>query len=174
MWQELTLLFTEMGAVAAVCLIAGLIFVIIEIFNPGFGFFGIAGSILLIISLIIRTAQHGNGNPITLFFLQLLIIIVVLAAAFIVMTILAKKGLLGPDIINTATAVPVGITEGTADYTSLIGKQGVAYTMLRPAGIVVIDDVRYDVVADGEYIAKDAAVEVSKIEGVRIVVKQVL
>ena len=42
-WQEVALVFTEIGWIPAICLILGMILIIVEIFQPGFGFFGIAG-----------------------------------------------------------------------------------------------------------------------------------
>jgi membrane-bound ClpP family serine protease len=86
----------------------------------------------------------------------------------------AKKGWLSRTaFIEQKSAVPVGITEGTHDYSDLIGKIGKAASMLRPAGIAIIDGERYDVVSLNEYIPEGSEVVVSAVEGVRIVVKQV-
>ena len=45
--------------------------------------------------------------------------------------------------------------------------------MLRPAGKVRIEEMRIDAVSDGEFIPKDREVEVMKVEGNRVVVKEV-
>lgn len=173
MLQELQLLFTEMGPAAAVCLIAGLIFIIIELIIPGFGFFGITGGLLLLAGIILRLIDGGNGNPVAQFFLMLLILILILGAAFGLVALAAKKGWLNRTfLVDTGRAVPEGHTEGTKDYSGLIGKTGTTATMLRPAGIAFIDGVRYDVVAQGEYIAKDKEIIVETVEGARIVVKE--
>lgn len=42
----------------------------------------------------------------------------------------------------------------------LKGKRGVAYTVLRPSGKVMIDDKIYDAYTRGEYIEKGDAIEV--------------
>ena len=71
-----------------------------------------------------------------------------------------------------------GRDEGFTSYTSeryedLAGKQGVAITMLRPSGMVRIEDKKYSVVTGGELIEKDQPVRVVKVEGSRIVVRKV-
>ncbi len=43
---------------------------------------------------------------------------------------------------------------------------------LRPAGVIVIDHERIDAVSDGSYIDKGKQVEVIKVEGSRIVVRE--
>ncbi len=53
-----------------------------------------------------------------------------------------------------------------------LGKEGVAHTLLRPAGIAEIDGERVDVVSEGEYINPGTRIIVTKVEGVRVVVKR--
>jgi membrane-bound serine protease (ClpP class) len=143
-------------------------------FTPGFGGFGITGLLSLVAALILRVTLDSTNNPVAHFFLMFafeLLIFIVLAAAFL---IAVKKGWLNKTfIVETKSAVPVGITDGTADYIFLVGKSGTAVTVLRPAGIAVIDGKRYDVVTDGEFIAADETVTVDCVEGGRIVVKRV-
>jgi membrane-bound serine protease (ClpP class) len=50
---------------------------------------------------------------------------------------------------------------------------GRVITPLRPVGIAEFDGVRVDVVTDGEFIDKDSAVEVRKVEGTRVIVRRV-
>ena len=74
-WQEVALVFTEIGWIPAICLILGMILIIVEIFQPGFGFFGIAGGILVVIGIIVRIYNSGGGNPIIQFFVLLAIVL---------------------------------------------------------------------------------------------------
>jgi len=57
------------------------------------------------------------------------------------------------------------------DYDGYLGKEGQAHTDLRPAGIVVIEGRKVDVVTAGEQIEKGRRVRVSKVEGNRVVVR---
>ena len=54
-----------------------------------------------------------------------------------------------------------------------LGKKGKVIAPLRPAGTAVIDGERVDVVSFGDYIDKDAEIEVVKIEGSKLLVKQI-
>ncbi|MEM5592240.1 NfeD family protein [Niallia circulans] len=53
-------------------------------------------------------------------------------------------------------------------------KTGVTLTALRPAGVILIEDERIDVVSDGSFIDKGKKVKVVKAEGSRIVVREIL
>jgi membrane-bound serine protease (ClpP class) len=61
----------------------------------------------------------------------------------------------------------------SSDFTSLRGMTGTALSLLRPAGIALIDDKRVDVLTDGEFIAAGTPVRVTRVEGARIFVEPV-
>ncbi len=63
-----------------------------------------------------------------------------------------------------------GFTSASSELEEYVGKRGVAVTILRPAGIALIEGKRVNVVTDGEFIEKDERVKVSEVEGGRIVV----
>ncbi len=56
--------------------------------------------------------------------------------------------------------------------TYLLGQEGVALTPLRPSGTAVINGERVDVVSEGGFIAQEAAVIVTAVEGTRVVVRE--
>lgn len=62
--------------------------------------------------------------------------------------------------------------QGTPDYGTFLGKTGIALTALRPAGSALIDKQRLNVVTEGEFLEKDTAIEVIRVEGYRLVVRQ--
>ncbi len=64
-----------------------------------------------------------------------------------------------------------GVTSQGSDLQSLIGKTGSVINDLRPAGRAIIENRRYDVVSEGDYIEKDASIIVASVNGNRIVVK---
>lgn len=173
MWEQTVLLFTEMGVVPAICLLAGLILVIIEIFQPGFGIFGGLGGILTIIGIALRVADSGEANAFALLFLQLLLIALIIVAAFLIMLKSARSGLLKRSpIFEEGTAVDKDFSQGTKDYKGLIGKKGIAITNLRPSGYASIDGNTYDVTAEEIYLPKDQLIEVISVEGIKIKVKK--
>lgn len=58
------------------------------------------------------------------------------------------------------------------DYRALAGKTGLAASVLRPAGIALIDGHRVDVITDGEWIEKDTPIVVTRVEGLRVEVRR--
>ena len=170
-WQEFAYTFSEIGWAPAILLILGLIFVIVELFVPGYGFFGITGSILVIVALVIRAYNHGGGNPVIQIFILLGVAILVLAIAAIILLILVKKGVFSrTGFVLGRTAVGKDRSEGTPDFNDLNGKSGVAKYDLHPGGVATIDGRQIDVVTRGEYIVAGSDVTVIAVEGSRVVV----
>ena len=60
-----------------------------------------------------------------------------------------------------------------ADYPSLMDKEGVAVTLLRPAGMAQIEKQRVNVVTEGEIIEKGSRIKVVDVQGNRIVVRTI-
>jgi len=59
------------------------------------------------------------------------------------------------------------------DRPELVGQSGTALTTLRPSGTAIINGKRVDVVTEGPFIERGAAVEVVAVEGMRVVVRTV-
>ncbi|MGI6701356.1 MAG: NfeD family protein [Christensenellales bacterium] len=173
-FREIVLLFSEMGVVPAICLLAGLVLMIIEVFQPGFGIFGGLGAILTIIGIALRVADSGSANPFAILFLLLLFITLIITAAFIIMVKSSRYGWLKrTPFFEEGTAVNADFSEGTKDFSFLIGKKGITITNLRPAGFASIDGENYDVTAEGFFIEKDELIKVVAVEGIKITVKRV-
>ena len=140
----------------------GIILLIIEIFQPGFGIFGALGVILLIVNIFVTANTIAQGITLTLFTFA------IIAVLFIIFLIVVAKGKLGRMIHKSTES---GYS-GTKDLSGLVGKSGVVTTTCRPAGTAEIDGTRMDVVTLGEFIEVGANVEVVEVEGNRIVVKE--
>ena len=54
-----------------------------------------------------------------------------------------------------------------------VGDQGVAETPLRPSGMARFAGARVDVVSEGDYVAAGEPVEVTLVEGGRVVVRRI-
>ncbi len=169
-WDSFVRLFTEMDAIVAVLFILGIIFSTIEIFVPGFGFFGITGVILFVAGIVIRMI---NGGDALMLLYMLLIAGVFFIVCFWILSKSATKGRLSKTgIFNIGTAVPEDKTEGTKDFSYLLGKTGKTVTVLRPVGRARFDRDIVDVIALEGFIAEGEIVEVIETEGQRVVVKQ--
>lgn len=168
--KELEVLFLGMEPWVMALLIIGIVFLVIEIFTAGFGFFGIAGGVMEVAAIVLR-AIKGDGSPGAQVALILLFIVVICVIAFAIMALLTKLGIIKRTaLISTGTAVGRDRSEGTRDYTELVGKTGVARTQLRPIGKVEIEGKIYDAVAY-EYLAQGVEVKVVSVEGVKISVE---
>lgn len=173
-WQELQIAFSDIGIVPAILLILGTIFIIVEIFEPGFGFFGIAGIILVLAGMAVRLFMSKRGSLIIQFFVMLLCVSIVILVAFLIMLHSIKKGRLSRSgLVQNSTAVPEGITGGTEDFTQLLGKVGRADSVLRPSGNALIEGKLYSVVSQSALIECGKSVKVIGVEGGKITVKEI-
>ena len=141
--------------------------IIVEMFEPGFGFFGTFGVTSLIVCIFVTANTVAEGLMLTAFFF---VILLILLGIFL---ILVSKGKLpGRVILHDAETVEQGFT-GTENLKYLMGKAGIVTTICRPVGNVDFDGVKLEVVSQAEFIEKDTLVEVIGIEGNKVVVRPV-
>ena len=63
--------------------------------------------------------------------------------------------------------------EALVDFHDLVGTRGTTTTQLTPCGKARFGDLLVDVIADGEVIGRGAAIEVVKVRGSRVLVREV-
>ncbi len=165
-WEEL-LLF-----------IAGFVLLFIEIFiTPGFGVVGILGIIFIITSLTL--AMVGRFELITLPDVRRALskVTAALIGSIILSVVLAKflprTSLFKRVILEDTQEHEEGYVAQSTDRSELLGMTGLTITPVHPSGTVVINDRRYDVVSEGEFIDKNVKVKVIDVEGARIVVRKI-
>ena len=151
----------------AFLLVAGLILVVIEMFHPGFSAPGIIGSVLLVLAVILI------ANNLIQALILIIIILAVLGAALSFVLHSATKGRLSKTLILNDSLKKESGYIGTEDLEYFLDKEGTTITVLRPSGTADFDGVKLDVVSEGEFIQKDCKVKVIKVEGRRIVVRQI-
>ncbi len=83
----------------------------------------------------------------------------------------SRTGLVSTTVLQNSVTPPETDELGYPKSSSLLEKSGTAVTALRPAGKVEIDGQTLDVVTEGEFIDAGMLVEVSYVEGNRIVVR---
>ena len=76
-------------------------------------------------------------------------------------------------VLDTGLDERTGYASAPESDLRWVGKQGTAATPLRPAGIADLQGNRVDVVSQGEYIEAEAPIVVVRVDGNRIVVRQV-
>jgi membrane-bound serine protease (ClpP class) len=149
-----------------VLFIAGVVLLLLEIFVPSFGILGIVGILSLISGVVL--AAYDRGNAMTLLGIAVLVAAVVVA---IFVRYFKHRGVWNRFILKDTLNTQSGYNSHD-EKREMIGKAGVALTPLRPAGVILLEDKRVDVVTNGEFIVAGTQVEVIAIEGIRVVVKQ--
>ena len=167
-WQDAASILLGINTLSLILLLVGLGLLIFEIFTPGYHFPGILGIILVIVAVAL------TARTLTEAVVLIAVVILILSIAFVLALRSASKGRLyrSPLVLKDEQKNAQGYLS-VDDMRYLIGKTGVAGSLLRPAGVGEFDGVRLDVVTESEYIQKDTAIEIIAVQGRRIVVRAV-
>jgi membrane-bound serine protease (ClpP class) len=166
------------SAINIILFVVGLILLILEIFViPGFGIAGVLGIILIIgsifLSLVGNNIPYWDADSVSRAVMQLSgALISSFILIFLIARFLPKSKVFSRLILQHEEKAD----QGFVSYPSikeLLGKEGTALTTLRPAGSVELNGERFDVVADWEYIPQGSKVKVIRVEGIKVVVKEV-
>lgn len=147
--------------------IIGLILLIIEMFIPGFGVFGVAGIISIIGSVMIAFPSPHEALISMGIALVASIIIIFFMVKYLVKTTVFDRIILWKK--QEKTEGYIASKESNDEY---LGKVGVALTPLRPAGSMLLDGKKLDVVTQGEFILDGTSIKVVRVEGNKIIVKR--
>ena len=161
-------LFTEMNAWTIAAFILGIILCAIEMCIPGFGAFGISGSILIVAGIVLR--MIFGGDLLMLLYMVLIALVLFILMFWVFSRLITQSRLSKTALFHVDSAVPTGVTEGTRDFSFFLGEEGVAVTDLHPIGRADFNRGTVDVVARDGYIQKGARVKVIHVEGQRVVV----
>ena len=148
------------------CLLTGVGLLVLEVFMPGFGLPGTSGIILMLVGIIMTFTNYGvvAGLAVTL---------ITLAVAGISITVSIKSAASGRISKSALVLNNVIQPEENERMNALAGKEGQALTVLNPVGTAEIEGMRLSVVSEGEWIEKDARVQVLLVEGSRVVVREI-
>lgn len=153
------------GLMEVALMVLGVILLIVEVFVPGFGIFGIGGLVSIAASIFMAVPD----TDLALSYLMWMGV-TFLGLLFVLLPAFAKRGLGKWLTLEQSLAGTEG-TDRTETLRDLIGQEGVALTPLRPAGMAVFGERRVDVVTEGSFLAAQSAVKVLRVEGTRVVVR---
>ncbi len=149
------------------CVIGGVVLLIIELAVPGFGVFGIGGTLFLTIG-----CYYLMGGGMTAL-LTVVAFYAVLAAVLAVLCLyLPRESKWNPFVLWDRQKNSAGYTGGE-NLALLLGKRGETLTTLRPAGTIIADGRRLDVSSLGDYVEKGVPVQIVKVEGSKIFVDRI-
>ena len=155
---------------------AGFILLVLEIFViPGFGLAGVLGIAALLAGLSLSLIGGGATWGFVAIAMGRVLISVLLAlvASLLLLRFLPRLPFGRQLILETGLSAEEGYASAPDSDNRWLGKNGSAFSPLRPAGIAVIDGERVDVVSDGEFIDAGMPVVVTRVDGNRIVVRRV-
>jgi len=177
-WLELALFLLALALIA------------IEIFLiPGFGVFGVSGGLLMFVSLVMASAtmtaslsfdgvqEFGPPAATLMGSLVTVIVVAVVISHYLPQMPLLRRIVLEPpgeselafDPRLVGQPDPSGLL--TAD-SNLLGQMGGSVSVLRPSGKARFGDNIVDVVSDGPFINPGTSVEVVRVEGNRVFVRE--
>lgn len=148
-------------SLAILLYILGLFMVLLELVVPH-GMSGFLGAIGIVGGIILSLFTSPPIYPIIM---SGITVVVIPVCFYLIYKKIQLKGGLEPKEGAYASTL-------AQDYANLVGKQGVAVTVLRPSGIVLIDNKKIDAVCERDIIEKGEKVVVVKVEGIRIVVRR--
>jgi membrane-bound serine protease (ClpP class) len=164
---------TPVGTVDILLMIAALVLLLLELLVfPGFGIAGILGVAALVIA-VVRIFPNDNQWAYVLGYTAIFgAVLLVGLFWFLPNSPLFKRFALTTRLDNQPGMTPLQ-GHNVASYDYLFGKQGVASSDLRPAGIATIEGERVDVVTEGDFIPNGTPIAVMRVDGNRVVVRKV-
>ncbi len=165
-----------------VIFVIGVILILVEVFAiPGFGVAGFAGISLVVAGLTLSLIGNVGLNfstvgieaGATAFFIVVIAIFFALIGSFWISKKLFTTTIFGHLALDAEQLKTDGFSTSDVKYESMIGKKGIAHSVLRPAGKVRIDDDVYDATALSGYIERGDAIEVVKYETGQLFVMKV-
>lgn len=149
----------------ALCLLLGAGLMIAEVFLPGFGLPGISGLVLIGVGVVLTSAHFGLTAAVA-------VLLVVVAVLAVLITFLLRQASNGGMKRSRLFLNQKEELHDKTDMQILVSKKGETLSVLRPAGIGDFDGVRLNVVTEGGFIDKGQPVEIVRVEGSHIVVRQ--
>ena len=132
--------------------------------------------VVLGIIIVVLIILHGILTP-SQFRVAIAAGVVIFIAASVAIWVVAAKLLSDPDskigkasVLFYQAKAEDGFTASPDQFTSLIGKQGVAVSNLNPAGTALVEENRIAVMTDGEFVEANSPIEVVQARGSKVVV----
>jgi membrane-bound serine protease (ClpP class) len=150
--------------------VLGLILLAVELFViPGFGVVGVTGLVATFAGLF-----FAFPDPHTALRAVAIAGVLTVAAGWWLLRRLAQggKGPWARVVLGRRQEAEEGYV-AAGENSDLLGKEGVAYSVLRPSGIIDIEGRRVDAVSEGTWIPAGRRVLVVSVQGRRVVVREI-
>lgn len=146
----------------------GIMALVVEIFIvPGFGVAGVTGIILIGWGVLLLAVDFTQATMALVWALLATIVVFFLCLRFFNKLNIWQRLTLG-----TRQHKEEGYVAPQWDVNH-VGKTGKTLTPLRPSGAAEVSGLRLDVVTEGQFIPSGTNVEIIRVEGTRVVVREV-
>ena len=167
MMTDFNALLSDLSWLVALIVVLGVIFVILELVTPNFGFIGATGVVLLIAGFA-ATSQLVSV-PVLIGIIALILTIIVLVLIITYRSATRGGGISRTLILKTTEDKDKGYV-GVQELKEMVGLEGVALTQLRPTGTGEFGGMRIDVVTEGDFIPKGSKIKIIDVKGYRTIV----
>ncbi len=144
---------------------AGIVFIVVEFFIPGFGIFGIMGILSIVASFFL--VLGGDTNAIIWLAVSVFLALVLF---LLLLRRMPQSKFWSRFILKNSATKKAGFSSGP-DYEKYLGREGVTITQLRPSGTADFAGEKLDVLTYGEFVEAGSKVVVDKAEGSKLFVK---
>ncbi|NQU52014.1 MAG: nodulation protein NfeD [Bacteroidetes bacterium] len=162
--------------------VIGVILVVVEIFViPGFGISGVLGILFIFTSLVLSLINNVNFDfenvKVDGVGVAVTTVIFGIFGGFVISIYLgnrmftANSGMFKNMALKTVQNVSDGFVSVETSLFDLKGKEGIAQTVLRPGGKVLIEGDVYDAIAENGFIEKGEKIHVNKVESAQLYVE---
>ncbi len=168
------------GYEEVILFILGVVLLLLEVFViPGFGVTGFTGIVCIVASFIMAMFKFPPEDfPFSITRLTLpmrsmaLSTIAIGVSGYFIFKYLPKTSLWSKLSLEKAFDSDKGFTSAET-HSELVGKIGVAASPIRPAGTMLLDNRRIDVISEGDFIDRDSEIIITAVQGAKVTVKPV-
>lgn len=151
----------------AILIIAGLVLIAVDFYLPGFVLGSIGVVLMLVAVWICFNLTNSLNKAIILFCVEVALGI---GAGYASIKLFPKTAA-GKKMILAETQTGVR-AQSSKQHDDWVGREGVAQTVLRPAGVAMINGKRLDVVAESGMIESGSLIKIVAVHENRLVVKK--
>lgn len=157
----------DAGFLATVLLIVGLFLLGLEFFIPSFGMIGTMSIVSLVVSFWCAWKAWGGGANPTFFWTYVVVFVAGVPGTFFGAISLIERTPLGKHIVLQPSEAP----PAEEPLKTLLGRRGVAQTLLTPGGMILIDGERYHGESVGMLVDPRTPVIIVGVTGNRVIVR---
>src|SRR5690625_4653024 len=96
------------------------------------------------------------------------------AGSFALMKVFKRRSMWSKLALTDRLTNEAGYSSMSEEYESLVNKEGITLTDLRPVGTVRIDDQDYSAISNAQWIGKDTDIRIIQVDGTRILVEEII